>query len=320
MINGSNAFASSAAFRRSVEDRLKAEAKATSRPLENVRREFVFQRLLALVFAADSTEWVLKGGGGLLMRLAGARFSKDLDLTHTSVQSREDAVEALRRAIEPQDGDHLTFTIAGQPKYSAENEVVTVTVRSATGVTEYVKFSIDVSTRLHMLAKPERVTPRQVVDVPGLPGSPEIVVYPISDQIADKVCAMYELHGSTNAPSTRYRDLVDLVLIVRACDLNRGEITMTLQSEAARRSMTLPSRMSLPSPTWVSGYRQIARTSSLPKELHDAAYAVSFVSRFFDPLLGVLGPRAGSMSETVVAPREIPGTREAPFSGRRLTS
>lgn len=290
MINGSNVFTSSAAFRRSVEDRLKAEAKATSRPLENVRREFVFQRFLALVFAADSAEWVLKGGGGLLMRLVGARFSRDLDLTHTSIESREDAVEALRRAIEPQDGDHLTFAIVGQPKYSAENEVVTVTVRSATGVTEYVRFSIDVSTRLHMLAKPERLTPRQVVEVPGLPASPEIVLYPISDQIADKVCAMYELHGSTNTPSTRYRDLVDLVLIVRECDLNPAEITLALQSEAMRRSMTLPSGMSLPSPTWVSGYRQIARTSSLPKELHDATQALSFVSRFLDTLLSALSP------------------------------
>lgn len=254
------------------------------------------------------------------MRLAGARFSKDLDLTHTSVQSREDAVEALRRAIEPQDGDHLTFTIAGQPKYSAENEVVTVTVRSATGVTEYVKFSIDVSTRLHMLAKPERVTPRQVVDVPGLPGSPEIVVYPISDQIADKVCAMYE------APREHQRPLDALPRSGRprpdrACvrpEPRRDHHDPAVGGGATLDDVAVPH---VPSLADLGEWLPADRENFIAAErAHDAAYAVSFVSRFFDPLLGVLGPRAGSMSETVVAPREIPGTREAPFSGRRLTS
>lgn len=291
MINGSAEFKSSAAFRRSVEDRIKAEAKATSRPLDNVRREFVFQRFLALVFAADDNDWVLKGGGGLLIRLAGARFSKDLDLTHTSIESREDAVDALRTAIEPQDGDYLTFSVVGPVKYSSENEVVTVTVRAATGVTEYVTFPIDLSTQLHMLYTPERIIPRPVVDVPGLPGAPEIVIYPISDQVADKVCAMYEVHGTNASPSTRYRDLVDLVLIISQCELDPAEITNTLRSEAARRNMTLPERMHLPSPAWTTGYRQTAGASSVSKHLLGASEALAFVARVIDPLLAESGSR-----------------------------
>jgi hypothetical protein len=38
--------------------------------------------------------------------------------------------------------------------------------------------------------------------------------YPLVDHVADKVAAMFELHGEKCAPSTRYRDLVDLVAIV----------------------------------------------------------------------------------------------------------
>src|ERR1700730_13980464 len=38
--------------------------------------------------------------------------------------------------------------------------------------------------------------------------------YTLVDHVADKVAAMYELHGAIAVPSTRYRDLVDLVAVV----------------------------------------------------------------------------------------------------------
>lgn len=51
-VNGSAQYTTATAFRRAVEDRLKREAKARGRPLEELRREFLFQRFLALVFSA----------------------------------------------------------------------------------------------------------------------------------------------------------------------------------------------------------------------------------------------------------------------------
>jgi hypothetical protein len=38
--------------------------------------------------------------------------------------------------------------------------------------------------------------------------------YPLADHVADKACAIFERHGPTGTPSTRYKDLVDLVAIV----------------------------------------------------------------------------------------------------------
>jgi hypothetical protein len=37
---------------------------------------------------------------------------------------------------------------------------------------------------------------------------------PLIDHVADKVAATYERYGETRMPSTRYRDLVDLISIV----------------------------------------------------------------------------------------------------------
>jgi len=73
MVNGSPQYATANAFRRALEDRLKQEAKLRGRPLDELRREFLFQRFLALLFSGPEGRWVLKGGASLLMRLTEAR-------------------------------------------------------------------------------------------------------------------------------------------------------------------------------------------------------------------------------------------------------
>src|SRR2546425_12955362 len=47
--------------------------------------------------------------------------------------------------------------------------------------------------------------------------------YPLVDHVADKVAATYERHGAEQVPSTRYRDVVDLVSIVTGASVSAGE-------------------------------------------------------------------------------------------------
>jgi Nucleotidyl transferase AbiEii toxin, Type IV TA system len=124
-------------------------------------------------------------------------------------------------------------------------------------------FTIDLSTDLHTVARLERTHPTPVVQMPGLPPLPEFVLYPLPDQVADKVCAMYELHGDRELPSTRFRDLVDLVLITMSFPLDAALTTAALASETARRRLTLPDTLTSPGPDWDRGYRAIARESRL---------------------------------------------------------
>ena len=56
---------------------------------------------------------------------------------------------------------------------------------------------------------------------------PPYQVYPLVDHVADKLAAMYELHGPSLRPSTRFKDLVDLVAIV-----TQASITATDQRRA----------------------------------------------------------------------------------------
>lgn len=283
-INGSPNYATANAFRRALEDRLKTEAKARGRHLEELRREFLFQRFLALVFSSPDPRWVLKGGAGLLMRLVEARFSKDLDLLHLTEVSVDAAIAELRALTTPRDGDHLTFIIGDAITYSRTNPVAQISVTAYIGAT-YGAFPIDLAREPHLLATPEPVRPTPVVTVPGLSELPEVVVYPLPDQVADKVCAMYELYGDLHSPSSRYRDLIDLALITSTCELDAAPTLLALRSESARRGMQLPTQMVTPGPAWTTGYPANARKTQLDQSLHKLEASLTAVGRCINPLL-----------------------------------
>lgn len=283
-INGSAHYASANDFRRALEDRLKREAKSRGRPLEGLRREFVFQRFLALIFAQPGSQWVLKGGASLLMRLVDARSSKDLDLLRLGETRPDDAIAELRQLTAPKDGDHLAFVLGDAVSYSRVNPVVEISVTAYIGA-QYGSFPIDLATELHLLGKPELIRPRPVVEIPGLPDVSSVVVYPLTDQVADKVCAMYELHGEHQRPSSRFRDLIDLALIVSACEFDAGPVVQSLHSESERRRMRLPTEMTPPGPNWDVGYCAYARKTRISSDLHDLGPALEHVGGCLNPLL-----------------------------------
>ena len=142
--------------------------------------------------------------------------------------------------------------------YSRVNPVVEISATAYIGA-KYGQFPIDLARELHLVAAPERIRPQPVVEVPGLPPLPELVVYPLTDQVADKVCAMFELYGESQSPSSRYRDLLDLALVVSMCELDGRQLSLAVASETRRRKVTMPTAMQSPGPNWPAGYAAIAR-------------------------------------------------------------
>jgi hypothetical protein len=103
---------------------------------------------------------------------------------------------------------------------------------------------------------------------------------------------MFELHGDANAPSTRYKDLVDIVAIVISASVDAGPQLTALRSEAERRGITLPARFSVPDRAlWERGYAAEAGRSLLPVA-HTLDDALAIVAPFLDPLLD--GSAAGT--------------------------
>lgn len=134
----------------------------------------------------------------MLARLKEARFSDDLDLLHTGELSEREMLTQLNEVSAGHQDDQIQFVVDPAFKRSPVNPVVKVSVKAYIGGF-YDQFTIDISRELHIVALPE------------------ITVYPIVDQISDKVSAMYALHYADHSPSTRYRDILDRALIISSC-------------------------------------------------------------------------------------------------------
>lgn len=108
----------------------------------------------------------------------------------------------------------------------------------------------------------------------------------IETRIADKVCAMYGRYGRDgDQPSTRYRDLVDLAVIITSQELDAARTAEALRYEAKRRALELPSQLTAPSPDWEAGYRQAAAGTLLPPEFRAFSAAMAAVGECLEPLL-----------------------------------
>lgn len=96
---------------------------------------------------------------------------------------------------------------------------------------------------------------------------------------------MYELYGELQSPSSRYRDLIDLALIVSTCELEAAPVVRALQSESRRRAMQLPEEMGPPGSQWPSGYAAYARKTKVDESLHNLEAALEHVGLCVNPLV-----------------------------------
>jgi hypothetical protein len=153
------------------------------------------------------------------------------------------------------------------------------------GPQKFAQFHVDlVADGAHMTGTPDPVRPLADVPIPGLRRT-WYLAYPLVDHITDKVVATFERYGPTGLPSTRYKDLVDLVVLSAAVHVDASSALAALHSEARRRGLRLPARFRAPDVNlWTPGYAAEARRcyGYIPATL-DAAVAA--VSPFLNPLL-----------------------------------
>lgn len=95
-----------------------------------------------------------------------------------------------------------------------------------------------------------------MVTVADVSAPTPIQIYPLPDQIAGKVCAMYTRYGTLAAPPSRYHDLVDLVLITLNCQIDAGELSRSVTRQSAIRGLQLPTELETPAPSWTGATRK----------------------------------------------------------------
>jgi hypothetical protein len=240
-----------------------------------------YDRLLERLYLVDDG-WIVKGATALLARDLGVRATIDVDLYREV--AREVAEADLREAATRDIGDWFRFEIEPAQAVSGAASGVRLPVTAFLGATEWVRFHVDlVGSDLRMTGEPEAVPPLTRVVMPDVEQH-GYRVYPLVDHVADKVAATIERYGQ-DRPSTRFRDLVDLVAIITGASVEAEPQRRALDSEAQRRGITLPQRFDVPDRAiWETGYHREAERSLLPiADTLDDALAI--VGSFIDPLL-----------------------------------
>lgn len=273
---------------RALTDLLRAHARGQpGMTLDSLRRQFAYDRLLTRIFTGpDGERWVLKGATAILARLAGdARHTRDIDL-YWQDEDLPAAENSLRAAAGTHTEDFFRFTLNASQRITQERHTLRVPVIAYLGLREFARFHVDLVTDLIMTAPPDEVAPLVPISIAGVP-STTYRAYPITDHIADKMCAMIEIHHRSDGqprPSSRYHDLADLATIARTTVVDAQALIRALHSEANRRGLQLPNRLTIPDPNWGPGYARVARDNPRLVD-RDVAQALRTAAARLDPAL-----------------------------------
>jgi hypothetical protein len=225
---------------------------------ERIRNEY-FHRFLSRVFSeVDASDWMLKGGTAMLARVASARTTTDVDLFRRSL-SLNDALEDLRHLAAADLGDFFRFdytgfaaAIDGNQQPYAEGYQVSFDVYI--GANKKDSFHVDLVVNVVTTDQVDIAQPANALDLPKLPSNP-YRLYPVVDQIADKVCATLARYGGS--PSSREKDLVDLVVLAVTQGVDATNLRRALDVEARARSLVLPHAFEVPA-NWGGRYAKLA--------------------------------------------------------------
>ena len=163
------------------------------------------------------------------------RATNDVDVFRNAAS--ETAEVELRRAAGQDVGDWFRFDIGPGSPAGDGSDAIRLPVTAFIGPTAWQRFHIDLtSASLRVTGEPAEVPPLARL---GMPGVEQVCyrAYPLVDHVADKIMATFQRYGQSQAPSTRYKDLVDLVAIVTAASVDAEPQRVALRSEAERRDI-----------------------------------------------------------------------------------
>lgn len=253
------------AFRRALEDRLKARAGGDGARVARDRKRVVFDRFLARLVEVAPGEWVLKGGFALDLRLEDrARSTKDIDLAWRADEG--ELLDILIDAAVHDVGDFFTFIIertdAPPERFGGVHRF---RIAASLAGRPFETFVLDVGLTDDAVGAEILTTP----DLLGFAGIAPVAVpaIPIAVQVAEKLHAFTRVYEGGRV-SSRAKDLVDLALIAHLFTLDADELRRTIESIfAARATHERPRAVPPPPEQWRVPFRHLALAVGLDGDL-----------------------------------------------------
>ena len=290
------AYASTAAFRRALEDRLARLSAQEATDLARLQKRVAFERLLARLFPEGEGRqqpWLLKGGYALEMRLKHtARATKDIDLTVPDALAlgleaaggesvSERVLDRLREAAEKdRAGDGFEFRV-GAPMQDLAMALLTgarYPVECVLAGRTFTRFHLDVGVGDAIAQPADLIEGHALLAFADIVPARAIVV-PLTVHFAEKLHAY--TRPRTGTPNSRVRDLADMVLLIRL-GLRPDEALRTAVEATFARRATHPVPSIVPSPPaeWSPTYARIAADIRL--DIDDVAAAHRLIADFWE--------------------------------------
>ncbi len=275
-------FGSPAAFKASLEDRLKRVAAERHLPINALRLKLVIERLLARLFHKPNPPWLLKGGYAMELRYRPrARTTRDIDLTVGQVIEKDtlaarlnQAREDLQAAADINLGDYLTFQIltAQTELQGAPSGGARFTCVVSLAGKPYGRFQIDLGFGDAATGAAEPLTGDDLLSFAGIAPA-QVLAVPHSQQFAEKLHA-YTLPRQDRI-NTRAKDLVDLVLLIETETLDFGMLLQAVEATfSRRRTHPVPKDLPPPPASWDEDFARMANEAQLDARSLNTGFAV----------------------------------------------
>ena len=245
-------------------------------------RQALRDRFLCRVFRDGRSDLVLKGGSGMLARIPNARSTRDVDFGLVVSLDADQTVADLVERVSADLGDFCRFELTKREERMDENgysRLLKLRFSTFVGAEEKDPVLIDLSLDCAPTGEPTVADPVGRVPLEGVETAP-YVLYPVCDQLADKLCATMEVQPG-GYPSSRMKDLVDIVLIAHSQAVEWAELVAAVTAECTRRKMDMPARFEAPA-FWKSGFSRFARRQGVDITFEEAC---DLASSLFDPAL-----------------------------------
>jgi hypothetical protein len=263
---------------------LRTESQAIGIPVDRLRKEAAFHRLLVRFQVASSDKWALKGGMALIARLGEqVRATKDADVNWRADRTE---LDDILTAVEDLDlYDWFSFEIADPRRLQGETEPgalrYPVTARLAGRLFEQLSLDVNIvgtdDPRPIEIVTAQR-NPFAFVDEPPL----QIPMVTPAQQLAEKLHAYIRLYGIET--SSRPKDIFDMLLIAEQIRLPvAGELTAAVKETFHLRATSWPPNLGEPPSAWARPWLAFVR--DYPVRWPDLAAAFGALREFWHPIL-----------------------------------
>jgi len=217
---------------------------------------------------------LLKGGYAMELRFRAARATKDLDFTVRAAPAGRTGGDLILGHLQDVGaldiGDFFTFRVAeasigldgalyGGARYPVE---------AILGGRTFVRFHLDIGIGDVVLDPVEVLEPRDWLAFAQIP-PPRVPMISREQQFAEKLHA-YTLPRPV-APTSRVRDLVDMVLLIESGTLSLEKVREALSRTFERRGThDLPGTIAPPPDEWEAPFRALAEECRLTVSLAQA--------------------------------------------------